>query len=87
MQLRPSDKTVIAERFKSARAESDLTQSELAQIIGVCRQSVSRIENCRALANRSTWEKFCNPKSIPNEAEIGHLPEHYWRDRLQELED
>jgi DNA-binding XRE family transcriptional regulator len=42
--MRPDDKAEIARRFKRLRRRSLLTQRWLAELIGICRQAVSEIE-------------------------------------------
>lgn len=78
MELRPDDKVVIAKRFRRLRRKSLLTQKLLASLIGVCRQSVSEIENRRVLPHDRTWERFRNLETKHNEARSVHLPVH-WR--------
>jgi DNA-binding XRE family transcriptional regulator len=56
---RPSSRFEIAQRFRALRKQSHLTQSHLAEIIGICRQSVSRIENFHVMPHCRTWDKFC----------------------------
>lgn len=59
MESRPDDKLAAARRFKVLRRKSLMSQSSLARAIGICRQSVNKIENRRAMPNYITWEKFC----------------------------
>jgi DNA-binding XRE family transcriptional regulator len=63
MEPRPDDRFVIAKRFKALRRKAHLSQLRLAEIIGVCRQSVNEVENCRVLLHYSTWENFHNLES------------------------
>lgn len=39
-----NEKLILKNRLKVARAESDLTQTELADLVGVSRQTISAIE-------------------------------------------
>ncbi len=59
MESRPNDKSIAANRFKALRRKSLISQSSLARAIGICRQSVNKIENHRVMPNYITWEKFC----------------------------
>ena len=56
--MRPGDRAEIAHRFKVLRWQADLTQRRLAEVIGICRQAVSDIENERTLPNLATWGRF-----------------------------
>ena len=56
--MRPQDKAEIARRFKALRRRAVLTQSWLANYIGVSRQAVSEIENKRTLPHYTTWGRF-----------------------------
>jgi DNA-binding XRE family transcriptional regulator len=87
MDSRPSEKREIAERFKALRRQSGLAQSQLGNLIGICRQSVSEIENEHVLARDSTWHRFCEYVEIRQLSErMAGLPENYWRDCLLEDE-
>jgi hypothetical protein len=56
-------------------------------MIGICRQSVSKIENEHVLARDSTWHQFCKYAEIRQLSErMAGLPENYWRDCLPEDE-
>jgi DNA-binding XRE family transcriptional regulator len=70
MDSRPWKKCETARRFKARRQKALMTQSVLARIIGVCRQSISEIENARVMPNPATWERFCNLEAIHNQPEI-----------------
>lgn len=56
--MRPVDKTEIATRFTALRRCADLTQHDLAHLIGICRQAVSDIENKKTLPHYGTWGRF-----------------------------
>jgi DNA-binding XRE family transcriptional regulator len=86
MDSRPCGKPEIAERFKALRRQFGLTQSRLGKLIGICRQSISEIENACVTPHDSTWDRFCEHESRGQEPGIEHLPEHYWRDCLLEDE-
>ena len=58
MEFRPKNKTEIARRFNKLRRPAFMTQLELGQLIGVCRQAVSDIENKKTLPHSSTWKRF-----------------------------
>ena len=57
---RPGDRAEIAARFQNLRCRGPhrLTQARLAGLIGICRQSVSEIENARVMPHASTWIRF-----------------------------
>jgi DNA-binding XRE family transcriptional regulator len=75
--MRPEDKAEIARRFKALRRRSHLTQRWLAELVGVCRQAVSDIENKKTLPHRTTWDRFAAREAKQKEARIT-LPVH-WR--------
>jgi DNA-binding XRE family transcriptional regulator len=52
------DKTEVAARFRALRRKALLTQLRLADLIGVGRQAVSKIENARAKPHPTTWDRF-----------------------------
>jgi DNA-binding XRE family transcriptional regulator len=58
MDSRQWEKSETAERFKALRRKSLMTQRQLGQIIGICRQSVSEIESARVMPHSATWERF-----------------------------
>jgi DNA-binding XRE family transcriptional regulator len=58
MDTRPWKKSEIAERFKALRRKAPLTQKRLGEIINLCPQSISEIENCRVMPHETTWERF-----------------------------
>jgi DNA-binding XRE family transcriptional regulator len=53
-----------------------MTQRVLADLVGVCRQSISEIENARVMPNHSTWKNFCDLETAHNQPEIV-LPAHW----------
>jgi len=55
----PEAKADFAMHFKALRWRAGLTQTELGHMIGLCRQSVSEIENCRVWPHYTTLECFC----------------------------
>ena len=59
MDTRPWKKSEIAARFRALRQKALLTQKRLGEIINLCPQSVSEIENRRVMPHQSTWERFC----------------------------
>jgi DNA-binding XRE family transcriptional regulator len=75
--MRPDDKAEVARRFKALRRRSHLTQRWLAELIGVCRQAVSDIENKKALPRCTTWDRFVAREAKQRKARI-KLPVH-WR--------
>jgi hypothetical protein len=58
MELRPEQRSEIATRFRELRRVACMTQSQLGEIIGLSRQSVSEIENCRVTLHLSSWKRF-----------------------------
>ena len=74
---RPDERAEIASRFKKLRQRARLTQRWLAELIGICRQAVSDIENRRTLPHYSTWDRFAAQETKYKQARI-KLPLH-WR--------
>src|ERR1039457_5149306 len=58
----PRAKADISKHFKALRRKAGLTQLHLGRIIGICRQTVSEIENCRVWPHYTTLDRFCNLK-------------------------
>jgi DNA-binding XRE family transcriptional regulator len=58
--MRPDDKAEIARRFKELRNHASMTQLRLSEILGICWQAVSDIENKRTLPHFSTWARFAS---------------------------
>lgn len=58
MEFRPRDRFAIAKRFKALRQRSPMSQVQLGRAIGICRQSVNKIENGRVMPHYTTLEKF-----------------------------
>jgi DNA-binding XRE family transcriptional regulator len=80
-EAKPQNKSAIAERFIAWRRRLGFSQSRLGKMIGICRQSVSKIENEHVLARDSTWHQFCEYAEIHQLSErMAGLPENYWRD-------
>jgi len=48
----------MAKRFSDLRALLELNQAELANLIGVRREEISAIENCRVYPSRKTLRNF-----------------------------
>lgn len=76
MDTRPWEKSEIAKRFRTLRVKTQLFQSELAGLIGVCRQSISKIENGHTMPRLSTWDRFCDVEAKHNQPRIV-LPVHW----------
>ena len=70
MELRPDDRIEIGERFRGLRGKAFMTQSRLAGILNVCRQSISEIENGRVFLRCATWERFRDLESKHNQPPI-----------------
>lgn len=84
-EAKPQNRSAIAERFIALRRRVGLSQSCLGKMMGICRQSVSKIENEHVLARDSTWHQFCEYAEIRQLSErMAGLPENYWRDCLPE---
>ena len=80
-EAKPQNRYAVAERFVALRRSAGFSQSRLGKMIGICRQSVSKIENEHALARDSTWHQFCEYAEIRQLSErMAGLPENYWRD-------
>jgi len=76
MEFQPCEKSEVAERFRALRRKARLKQSRLAEIIGICRQSVSEIENARVMLHHSTWERFVDLETRHYQPLIS-FPEHW----------
>ena len=74
--MRPDDKAEIARRFKALRRRAHMTQLQLGDIIGICRQAVSDIENKRTLPHRTTWRRFAALEARHKQPRI-KLPVHW----------
>ena len=59
MDKRPVIRSEIAERFRALRRKEHLSQRTLGERIGICRQSVSEIENALVKPHLRTWRRFC----------------------------
>ncbi len=80
MDTRPWEKSETAERFRALRRKAVLSQSLLGEIIGVCRQSVSEIENAHVMPHPSTWDNFCALETKHNQPPISstvHWPDEF----------
>lgn len=60
MEMRPRKKLNIPKRFKALRRKGFMSQSQLGAVIGICRQSVNKIENGSVRPHYTTWDKFRN---------------------------
>jgi DNA-binding XRE family transcriptional regulator len=54
----PDAKASIVKRFKALRRKARMTQATLGDIIGICRQAVNEIENCRVYPHYTTIDRF-----------------------------
>lgn len=81
--VRPSQeaKVAIAERFKAFRYRSGMTQARLGEIVGICRQSINEIENCRVYPHYTTIHRFADLEQRHEEARriTASLCEPFWR--------
>ena len=68
MVTRPDDRGEIGGRFRKLRCLSHLTQRQLAELVGICRQSVSEIERHHVMLRRSTWNRFVDLETRHEEA-------------------
>jgi hypothetical protein len=58
----------------------------MGEMIGICRQSVSEIENKHVLARDSTWQRLCEYQEIRELSDrTESLPKDYWRNCLLEV--
>jgi len=85
-EAKPQNRSAIAERFFAVRRKERLSQSQLGEYIGLCRQSVNEVEKCRVTPHDSTWNRFCGYEREARQPGIAHLPKNYWRDCLIEDE-
>jgi len=86
-KAKPQNRSAIAERFIAERRRWGFSQFRMGEMIGICRQSVSKIENEHVLARDSTWYQFCEYVEVRQVSErMAGLPENYWRDCLLEAE-
>ncbi len=76
MDTRPWEKPEIAERFRSLRRKARLSQSLLAEFIGVCRQTVNKIERRRVMLHPSTWARFSELEARHKQPRI-RMPVHW----------
>jgi len=78
---RPDDRSEIANRFKDFRKNSSMTQLQLAEIIGICRQAVSEIEHCHVVPHISTWNRFADLEACHEEARrvSASMESFFWR--------
>jgi DNA-binding XRE family transcriptional regulator len=58
MEFRPRNNSEIAKRFRAVRKIGCMTQGQLAGLLGLSRQAVNEIENCRVMPHYSTRDKF-----------------------------
>jgi DNA-binding XRE family transcriptional regulator len=81
---RPDEKAEIAKRFKDIRKNSSMTQLQLAEIIGICRQAVSKIEHRHTMPHISTWNRFADLEARHAEARrvSASMEPFFWRKPL-----
>jgi DNA-binding XRE family transcriptional regulator len=72
----PEAKADIAMHFKDLRRKVGLTQLDLGRNIGLCRQSVSEIENCRVWPHYTTLDRFCDLEAKCFQSQV-RFPEHW----------
>jgi len=53
----------------------------MSDVVGICRPSISEIENCRVLIWPSTWRKFYQMESKFRRGEID--PHRDWQDWMR----
>jgi DNA-binding XRE family transcriptional regulator len=82
----PKKRSVIAQRFRLLRKAMSLTQRQLGQSVGLCRQQVSQIENCLVTPHVSTWERFFHYEDKSGGSGITHLSKRHWSECL-DVED
>ena len=68
MQRSALDMTTFAKRITAARKEKKLTQEQVAQAVGVSRQTVSHWENGRIEPTQEQREALCRLLEIPADA-------------------
>jgi DNA-binding XRE family transcriptional regulator len=72
----PEARAAIAARFKGVRKKAKLSQAQLGDLIGLCRQSVNKIESCHVWPHYTTWDRFCDFEAKHNQPQIV-LPAHW----------
>jgi len=77
----PDAKAAIAKRFMALRRKSRMTQEQLGEIIGICRQSVNEIENRRVYPHYTTIDRFAALESRHEQARriTPSLRKPFWR--------
>jgi DNA-binding XRE family transcriptional regulator len=70
MDSRPWEKAETAKRFKALRRKSFMTQRKLGEILGICRQSISEIENAHVMPGPRTWERFVGLELKHNQPQL-----------------
>lgn len=70
MDSRPWHKSETRTRFRELRRKALLTQKRLGDIIDVCRQSISEIENGHVMPNPNTWARFYELEQKHQQPEI-----------------
>ena len=63
----PQAKAAIAERFRALRKKAFMSQSDLGDALGICRQSVNAIENCHVWPHFTTMERFFDLEAKHNQ--------------------
>jgi len=63
----PEAKAAIAKRFQTLREKGLLTQSDLGDALGICRQSVNAIENRHVWPHFTTLERFSDLEAKHNQ--------------------
>ena len=76
MDTRPWERAETAERFRALRRKALLTQKKLGELIRLCRQSVSEIENAHVMPHAETWGRFHDLETKHNQPQI-ILPAHW----------
>jgi DNA-binding XRE family transcriptional regulator len=74
----PEARADIAARFKALRRKAILSQSNLGDLIGICRQSVSEIENSHVWPHYTTLDRFSDLEVNHEQARLPRFPKH-WR--------
>jgi len=81
LRARNPNRGEIARRFKKLRSRSFLTQKQLAELIGICRQAVSDIERRHVVPHISTWNRFADLEARHREARrvSASMEPFFWR--------
>jgi transcriptional regulator with XRE-family HTH domain len=67
-------KTMLSKRLKELRAIKDITQADLARLLGVTQQAVAKWENKKAEPDNNTLIKLADYFHVSTDYLLGHEP-------------